>query len=132
MILVKQMHARGADACEDAVEMIADEVPGRFYDNPNRTWREYGHRVGVWRMFDEYERAGVPTSCTLNSKLALERRDIVEHIKSRNWEIVAHNYVQTEPLADHQFDIEAERRVIRQTLQVYKDAVGKPAKGWLS
>lgn len=112
--------------------VVINTMAGKFYDNPNWTWREYGHRVGVWRMFDEYERAGVPTSCTLNSKLALERREIVEHIKSRNWEIVAHNYVQTEPLADHQFDIEAERRVIRQTLQVYKDAVGKPAKGWLS
>jgi peptidoglycan/xylan/chitin deacetylase (PgdA/CDA1 family) len=35
-------------------------------------------------------------------------------------------------LTNYQFDLEAERRVIRETLDVYKRVVGKPAKGWLS
>ncbi len=112
--------------------VVINIMTGKYYDNPNWTWREYGQRVGVWRMFDEFERAGVPTSCTLNAKLALERKEIVDYAVARNWEIVAHNYVQTDLLADYQFDIEAERTVVRKTLDVYKQAVGKPAKGWLS
>ncbi len=112
--------------------VVINTMSGKYYDNPNYTWREYGQRVGVWRIFDECERAGVPTSCTMNAKLALERRQIIDHAVARNWEIVAHNYVQTQPLADYQFDIEAERRIIRDTLKVYEDVVGKPARGWLS
>jgi allantoinase len=112
--------------------VVTNIMTGRYYDNPNWTWREYGQRVGIWRMFDEFERADVPTSCTLNARLALERREIVEHAVSRGWEILAHNYVQTEPLADYQFDVEGERTIIRETLKVYREVVGKPAKGWLS
>ncbi len=112
--------------------VVINMMTGKYYDNPNWTWREYGQRVGVWRMFEEYERAGVPTSCTVNAKLALERREVIDHVVARNWEIVAHNMVQTEPLADLQFDIEGERRVIRDTLRIIKDVAGKVPKGWLS
>lgn len=112
--------------------VVINTMSGKFYDNPNWTWREYGQRVGIWRIFDECERAGVPVSCTLNAKFALERRAVLDHALARGWEIVAHNYVQTQPLADFQFDIEAERKIIRDTLRVYREIVGKPAHGWLS
>lgn len=112
--------------------IITDMLPGNVYDNPNWTWREYGHRVGVWRMFDTFEAAGVPTSCTMNAKMGLERRAVVQHAVDRGWEIVAHNYVQTDLLTNYQFDIEGERQVIRETLKVYREVVGRPAKGWLS
>ncbi len=112
--------------------IITDMLPGNVYDNPNWTWREYGQRVGVWRMFETFERAGVPTSCTMNAKMGLERRAVVDHAIARGWEIVAHNYVQTDLLTNYQFDIEAERAVIRETLRVYAQVVGRPAKGWLS
>ncbi len=112
--------------------IITDMLPGNVYDNPNWTWREYGQRVGVWRMFETFARAGVPTSCTMNAKMGLERHAVVKHAMDRGWEIVAHNYVQTDLLTNYQFDIEAERAVIRETLKVYREVVGKPAKGWLS
>jgi len=112
--------------------VVTNMMTGRYYDNPNWTWREYGQRVGVWRMFDEFERAGVKSSCTVNARLALERRAIVDHAVAHGFELVAHNYVQTEPLADYEFDPDGERRVIRETLKVYREVVGKPAKGWLS
>jgi peptidoglycan/xylan/chitin deacetylase (PgdA/CDA1 family) len=40
--------------------------------------------------------------------------------------------VQDELLTDYMFDEAAERAVIRRTLDIYREAVGKPAKGWLS
>jgi peptidoglycan/xylan/chitin deacetylase (PgdA/CDA1 family) len=112
--------------------IITDSLPGNVYDNPNWTWREYGQRVGVWRMFECFEQAGVPTSCTMNAKMGLERREVVQHAIGRGWELVAHNYVQTDLLSNYQFDIEAERRVIRETLRVYEEVVGRKARGWLS
>src|SRR5262249_33073393 len=104
--------------------IVTNMMTGKFYDNPNWSWREYGHRVGIWRVFEEFERANVPTTCTLNAKLALHRREIIDHAVSRGWEIVAHNYAQTDALANYQFDIDGERKVIRDTLNVYSDVVG--------
>src|ERR1044072_6480885 len=57
--------------------LVGDDLPGNGYDNPNYTWREYGQRVGVWRMFDIFDEFGVPSTCTMNAKMGLERRGAV-------------------------------------------------------
>jgi allantoinase len=112
--------------------IVGGDLPGNVYDNPNWTWREYGQRVGVWRMFELFDEFGVPSGCTMNAKMGLERRAVIDAALTRGWEIIAHNYVQTELLADYSFDEDKEREVIRETLRVYKEVCGKPAKGWLS
>src|SRR6516162_6212603 len=112
--------------------IVGGDLPGNVYDNPNWTWREYGQRVGVWRMFDIFDEFGVPSTCTMNAKIGLERRAVIDAALKRGWEIIAHNYVQTELLADYSFDENKEREVIRETLRVYEEVCGKPAKGWLS
>ena len=112
--------------------MLPDPLPGNVADFPNFTWREYGQRVGVWRLFRLFESFGVPLSCTINAKTALERPEIVQHANNRGWEIVAHNYEQGELLTRHTFDVARERSVIDATLAVYEKVVGRPARGWLS
>ena len=86
--------------------IVGGTLAGNIYDNPNWTWREYGHRVGVWRMFELFEQAGIPTSCTINAMMGTERRAVVEHAVKQGYEIVAHNYEQTELLTDFQNDEE--------------------------
>jgi peptidoglycan/xylan/chitin deacetylase (PgdA/CDA1 family) len=112
--------------------IVGGDLPGNVYDNPNYTWREYGQRVGVWRMFDIFDELGVPTTCTMNAKMGLERRAVIDFAVKRGWEIIPHNYVQTELLTDYMFDVAREREVIRETLRVYREVCGRPAKGWLS
>ena len=112
--------------------IIPDSLPGNVADFPNYAWREYGQRVGVWRLLDIFDRAGVPASCTMNAKTGLERRAVIDAVNQRGWELVAHNYSQTELLTNYAFEPEREREIIRETLRVYADVVGRPAKGWLS
>ena len=112
--------------------IVGGNLAGNVYDNPNYTWREYGQRIGVWRIFDVLDREGVPSSCTMNGKMAIERKPVIEAALERGWEIIPHNYVQTELLTDHMFDEKAEREVIRRTLDIYEQVCGKKAKGWLS
>lgn len=112
--------------------VIPDPIPGRILDVPNFSWREYGQRVGIWRILDTFDAIGVPASCTLNAKLGLERKDIVDAIIKRGWELVAHNYEQGDLLTNYQEDIEAEEELILRALNTYNEIVGKSAKGWLS
>ena len=112
--------------------IVGGNLAGNVYDNANYTWREYGQRVGVWRLFDIFDAEGVPASCTMNGKMALERRPVVDAALERGWEIVPHNFVQTELLTDHMFDEDTEQEVIRTTLDIYEQVCGKKAKGWLS
>ncbi len=83
-------------------------------------------------MIDVIDKAGASATCTMNAKMGIERRAVIQAALQRNWEIVAHNYVQTDLLTDFMFDEEKERQVIRETLRVYQEVCGKPAKGWLS
>lgn len=108
------------------------QLPANVYDNANWTWREYGHRVGVWRIFETLEAAGVAASCTITAKLGIERPEIVQAVLERGWELLAHNYVFTDMLNDYSSDPDAERAYLRSALASYQEVVGKPARGWLS
>ncbi|MBL8645592.1 MAG: hypothetical protein JNK21_16790 [Rhodospirillaceae bacterium] len=112
--------------------ILPDVLPGNVADFPNFTWREYGQRVGIWRLFDAFDKAKVPASCTINAKTALIRPEIARAPQERGWEVLAHNYEQGELLSDFAKDPKKEREIIEATLKVYKEFYGKPAKGWLS
>lgn len=112
--------------------ILPDPMPGNVADFPNYSWREYGQRVGIWRLYDTFDAVGVPASCTLNAKMGLERRAVVDAANERGWELVAHNYEQGDLLPNYAFEPERERALIRETLKVYEDVVGRKARGWLS
>ncbi len=107
-------------------------LPGNVPDYVNWTWREYGQRVGVWRVIEELDKAGVPASCTLNGRYAVERKRVVDAVVERGWEIVAHNWAQNDILTYYAGDVDAERAVIRKTLDAIENATGHKVKGWLS
>ena len=112
--------------------LLPDLLPGNVADFPNFTWREYGQRVGIWRQMEVFDDAGVPACVTINAKTALERPEMVDAAKERGWEILAHNYEQGELLTKFAHDPEGERELVERTLNIYKEAIGKPAKAWLS
>ncbi|MFL9828969.1 hypothetical protein ABTU92_29615, partial [Rhodoplanes sp. SY1] len=112
--------------------ILPDLLPGNVADFPNFSWREYGQRVGLWRMIKEFDAAGVRASCTMNAKTALERRPMIDAALERGWELVAHNFEQGELLTDYAHDPEGLRRVVEASLEVYERSVGRKARGWLS
>lgn len=112
--------------------VLPDALPGNVPDFPNYTWREYGQRVGIWRMFGLTDRLGVKPSCTVNAATCLRRQAMVQAAMDRGCEILAHNYEQGELLTRFAHDRERERERIAATLKVYEQTVGRKAKGWLS
>ncbi len=52
-------------------------LPARIPDFNNHSWREYGHRVGIWRIYDIFDEAKVPASCTVNGILCERHPQIV-------------------------------------------------------
>jgi peptidoglycan/xylan/chitin deacetylase (PgdA/CDA1 family) len=112
--------------------ILPDLLPGNVADFPNYSWREYGQRVGVWRLFEMFDALEVKPSCTINAVTALRRRAMVDAALERGCEILAHNYEQGELLTTMAFDPEREAAVIARSLEVYEQACGRKARGWLS
>lgn len=107
-------------------------LPARIPDFNNYTWREYGHRIGIWRLYDVFDSAGVPASCTVNGIMCEERPQIVKAAAARGWELIAHNWIQTDNLINYRDDRGKEREVIKRTVDVIEKCSGRRPRGWLS
>lgn len=107
-------------------------LPANIPDYPNYTWREYGQRVGLWRMFDAMDQFGVKPSCTTNAVTFERRREMIDAALERDCEILAHNFEQGELLTDYAHDPEKEREIILRSLETYENYIGRKARGWLS
>lgn len=112
--------------------ILPDVLPGNVPDYPNYSWREYGQRVGIWRLFSLFDELGIRASCTANAVTFERRKAMVDACIERGWELLAHNYEQGELLTDHAHDVQAERDIIRRSIEVYERHVGARPKGWLS
>ena len=112
--------------------ILPDALPGRIPDYPNYTWREYGQRVGIWRLYDLFDELGVKASCTTNAVTFERRKAMVDACLERGWELLAHNYEQGELLTDYAGDSASEKAVIARTISIYEKHVGRKPLGWLS
>lgn len=107
-------------------------LPGKVPDYPNYSWREYGQRVGIFRLYDLFDELGVAASCTTNAVTFERRSAMTQACLKRGWELLAHNYEQGELLTDFSDDPETEADIIRRTLEMYQKHTGRIAPGWLS
>jgi len=112
--------------------VLPDVLAGDTPDFPNYTWREYGQRVGIWRLFDLFDEQGVKASCTTNAVTFERRKAMTDACLERGWELLAHNWEQGELLTDFAHEPARERDIVLRSLDQYEKFVGKRAKGWLS
>lgn len=112
--------------------ILPDALPGHTPDFPNYTWREYGQRVGIWRLFDLFDELGTKASCTANAVTFERRKAMTDACLDRGWELLAHNWEQGELLTDFNDDPEREREIVLRSLAQYRQHTGRKAKGWLS
>ena len=112
--------------------ILPDILPGNTPDFPNYSWREYGQRVGIWRLYELFDALGAKASCTTNAVTFQRRKAMTDACLARGWELLAHNWEQGELLTDFAKDPAREREVVLRTLAEYERMVGRKAKGWLS
>jgi peptidoglycan/xylan/chitin deacetylase (PgdA/CDA1 family) len=112
--------------------ILPDTLPGNTPDYPNFTWREYGQRVGIWRLIDLFDEMGIAASCTTNAVTFERRSAMTDAVIERGWELLAHNFEQGELLTNFAHDEVAERDVILRSIAMYEKHVGRRPVGWLS
>ena len=95
----------------------------------NYAWREYGMRVGLWRLADVLDAAGVKATVALNSQVCEVYPKAVEEMKKRGWEFMGHGTTNSNTLAG--LDPQVERDTIRGILKTIEQATGRRPRGWL-
>jgi peptidoglycan/xylan/chitin deacetylase (PgdA/CDA1 family) len=108
-------------------------IPGAFTLNPDvmgYSWRDYGVRVGIWRMMEIMQRYGVRGTVALNSDVCREYPRIIEEGKKLGWEWMGHGVTNSIVLSQ-QTEAE-ERALIKESVTTIAKSVGKSPRGWLS
>lgn len=95
----------------------------------NWAWRDYGNRVGNWRLFDILDELKLPATILLNSSVCYNYPDIVEKIKHRGDDVCGHGRTNAEVLKGMWEEDEA--RVIKEVTEVIEKYIGVRPTGWM-
>lgn len=92
--------------------------------------REYGNRVGVFRVMKVLQRFGIRGSVALNSLICDRAPGLVEEVLTLGWELMGHGETNSTYLTAAQ-SLEEERDMIGRTLERIEQASGVRPRGWL-
>ncbi len=96
----------------------------------NHAWRDYGNRVGAWRMLELFDALQLPVSVIANSAMYDHAPDLMAAFRARGDEIVGHGRSNSERQGT--MEPAAEAALIAEATQVLTKAEGTPPRGWLS
>ncbi|RYJ00736.1 MAG: polysaccharide deacetylase, partial [Acetobacteraceae bacterium] len=96
----------------------------------NYAWRDYGNRVGGWRLIELLDQLRLPATVLLNSAMYDYAPALVAAHRARGDEIAGHGRTNSERQST--FDEAAERRLIAESTAAILAREGIAPRGWLS
>jgi len=96
----------------------------------NYSWRDYGNRIGIWRLLELFDELRLPAAHNTNSLVYDYAPQIMAAIRKRGDEVVAHGRSNAENLRGlWQPD---EERILREVTETIARHEGAPPAGWMS
>jgi allantoinase len=113
---------------EGMTEKLVPGVPRP--DVLNTSWRDYGNRVGAWRILSAFEEYGLPLSILLNTALYDHAPALLAACRRSGCEIIAHGYSNSDVMAG--MDEPTESRYIHEVTERIAKEEGVRPQGWAS
>jgi peptidoglycan/xylan/chitin deacetylase (PgdA/CDA1 family) len=95
----------------------------------NHGWRDYGLRVGIWRIMAAMDKHGMRGTVNLHSDVCREYPVVIKEGNDRRWEWGAQGDNNTSIATT--MSEEQERSFIRTNLDIIESVSGRRPKGWL-
>ena len=92
-------------------------------------WRDYGNRVGVWRLFDLLDELNMPACHLVNTAIFDYCPEVLEPIRARGDEIIGHGRTNAE--RQGQMWEEDEARLIAYVRDRIEQHAGGRPRGWM-
>ncbi|WP_232491463.1 polysaccharide deacetylase family protein [Novosphingobium kaempferiae] len=102
-----------------------------YPDYRHYTAREYGTRVGFYRLLDAFAKVGAKATIAVNSAIAERYSTIIADILAAGHEIVAHA-TDMDATIDSTVPEDRERAMIVAARDTLAQAMGSAPKGWMS
>ena len=98
-------------------------------DIPSYSYRDYGNRIGFWRLLEVLDKHNIRCCVSLNAAVLDHCPEIREAKVARNWDYMAHGFYNSRPITD--YSIDEERAYWRDLIATVKKHTGKQLKGRL-
>jgi peptidoglycan/xylan/chitin deacetylase (PgdA/CDA1 family) len=98
-------------------------------DVMNFSWRDWGNRVGAWRLLAMFRELGFAPSLLVNTALYDTAPGLIEAFRSLGCIVASHGRTNAEAQAG--LDEAAETALIREARDTIAQHEGKPPRGWL-
>ncbi len=119
---------------EDSVQAAphaAGMIRRPYPDYSRLTHREYGHRVGIFRILEVLETYGITPTIAIDALTAEHYPYLVDHCRRRGCEFIAHGVAATRMITSDMSE-SAEQDYIRTALDTIAQATGSERpSGWL-
>ena len=102
---------------------------GPHPDVLNYAWRDYGNRVGAWRLLEMLDELKLPSCAITNSAMFEHASALPAAFLARGDEIVAHGRSNSERQGD--LEAAAEAKLIAEATEILARHTGKSPRGWL-
>ena len=104
--------------------------PSPFPDVTRWSHREYGHRVGIFRVLDSLDKYGIKATVAMDVLTAENYPFLVRHCLSRGCEIIGHGVSVSRQITNNMPEQE-EREYINTSVEALTRATGAAPIGWL-
>jgi len=98
-------------------------------DVRNFAWRDYGLRVGIWRIFDLFDELDLPACHLMNSSVYDYAPQIPARIRGRGDEFIGHGRSNSERQSE--LGLEAEGVLIDEVSEAFRQHEGAAPGGWM-
>jgi peptidoglycan/xylan/chitin deacetylase (PgdA/CDA1 family) len=102
-----------------------------YPDLRHYTLRDYGNRVGIFRIMKALEKHGIRPTVAVNAAVAVRYPSLIKECTQRGWEIMA-NGLDMDHLHHGGLAVDEEKKLIDTTLDILRRASGQAVRGWLS
>jgi len=102
-----------------------------YPDYRHYTNRDYGNRVGIFRLLELMDRFKLTGSVMINATIAQRYPSLLSELTKRQLEIVAHG-VDMGHLHHSGLSREDETDLVKRALDILQSRTGAPVQGWLS
>jgi peptidoglycan/xylan/chitin deacetylase (PgdA/CDA1 family) len=103
---------------------------GPFPDVTAWSHREYGHRVGIFRVLEALDAHGIKPTIAMDAITAEHYPFLVRHFRARGDEIIGHG-ISVNRMITSRMSEEEEREYIHASIDTLARAFGTAPRGWL-
>ena len=117
-------------AASYTIDLAGGWGPRPFGELAQPSHREYGHRVGIFRVLEVLEKHGIKPTVAMDALTAEHYPYLVDHCLGRGCEIIGHG-ISVSRIMSSKMSEQEEREYIQTSMDALRRATGVAPVGWL-